>query len=130
MLDTMTAVTSSSNRYTLGQVITLVAKVGTNSGETVNPSGLVTFLDGTTSLGNADFTSRQTTLNISSLSVGSHSITAKYNSGNNFKPSTSSILTLKILNQSDLEPRPIHIENPVLDTITAVTSSANEYTSG
>ena len=130
LIDTMTELTSPINKSTFGQPITFIAKIGTPSQGVKKPSGTVTFIDGNTQIGTETVNSGQAILTTSSLSVGAHSITAKYIGDNNFKPSTSSILTLMILNQSDLELQPIRIENPMLDTITAVTSSANEYTSG
>ena len=128
--DTMTELTSLTNKSTFGQLITFTAKIGTPSQGIKKPSGIVIFIDGDTQIGTETVNSAQAILTTSLLSVGSHSITAKYIGDNNFKPSTSSILTLMILNQSDLELQPIRIENPMLDTMTAVTSSANEYTSG
>ena len=129
LIDTMTELTSPTNKSTFGQSITFIAKIGTPSQGVKKPSGTVTFLDGNTQIGTETVNSGQAILTTSSLSAGAHSITAKYIGDNHFKPSTSSAFTLTI-NQSDTDPQPIRIENPMLDTITAVTSSANEYTSG
>ena len=115
--DTMTELTSLTNKSTFGQLITFTAKIGTPSQGIKKPSGIVIFIDGDTQIGTETVNSAQAILTTSLLSVGSHSITAKYIGDNNFKPSTSSILTLMILNQSDLELQPIRIENPMLDTM-------------
>jgi len=130
LIDTMTELTSPITKSAFGQPIIFTAKIGTPSQGVKKLSGTVTFRDGNTQIGTETVNSGQAILTTSSLSVGAHSITAQYIGDNNFKPSTSSILTLMILNQSDLELQPIRIENPMSDTITAVTSSANEYTSG
>jgi YVTN family beta-propeller protein len=129
VIDTMTELTSPTNKSTFGQSITFIATIGTPSQGVKKPSGTVIFLDGNTQIGTETINYGKAILTTSTLSVGPHSITAKYIGDNNFKPSTSSILTIMILNQSDLELQPIQIENPMFDTVTVVTSSANEYTS-
>ena len=94
MFDTITALTSSANRYTSGQPVTLTAIVGTKLDKTEKVSGTATFIDETTNIGNGTINSGQAILTTSALSVGSHSITAQYIGNNNFKPSTSPAFTL------------------------------------
>jgi YVTN family beta-propeller protein len=102
ILDTTTFVTSSNNQYASGQQITLNAMVETSSKETKKPSGTVIFMDGTTCIGMKDVISGQATLTASSLSTGSHSITAKYYSDSNkFNSSTSAVYKLMILDNSN-----------------------------
>jgi hypothetical protein len=73
--DTAIRVTSSANPSILGQPVTFTALV-TSSGGTV-PTGLISFSDGGTLLGSSALDpSGQTTLTISTLSLGSHTITA------------------------------------------------------
>jgi hypothetical protein len=95
------AVSSSPNPSALGQVVTFTAPVGP-SGAT----GTVTFLDGTTVLGSGILSAGVATFSTSSLSLGSHSITANYAGDSNYngrasatlsqtvsKPPTTTILT-------------------------------------
>ena len=117
---TATEITSSDNPLASGQSVTLISKVDTPSHEE-EPLGTVTFMDGTTSVGTEDVISGQATLHISSLSAGSHSITAKYSGDNNCKSSISPALTLTVQEQSDPE-------SSIPDTNTDGTFSANNST--
>jgi hypothetical protein len=73
---TMVLLQSSQAKVPSGTTVTLTAQV---SGGNDTPSGSVTFYDGTTALGNAvDLSNGQATLQVSNLTVGTHSITAKY----------------------------------------------------
>jgi len=88
---TNTALISSLNPSAFGQSVTLTATVSTQS--SVNPTGVVSFLDGTTTIGSANLSSSKTAaVTTSTLSVGSHSITASYSGDLNFIGSTSSVL--------------------------------------
>lgn len=99
-LETMTDITCSSNQYLIqylvGKPITLTSTVVTMSQETEIPSGKVTFIDGSNIIGNGSLSSRQATLETSSLSIGSHSIRARYMGDNNFRPSTSAPFQLTV----------------------------------
>lgn len=77
------ALTSSANPVFAQNPITLTASV-TATGAT--PTGTVTFLDGTTSIGTGTLNSLgSATLSVSNLTVGSHTITASYaGDANNF----------------------------------------------
>ncbi len=87
---TTTAVTSSLNPATYGQAVTFTAHVTATSG---TPTGTVMFFDGTTALGSATLANGSTSISISSLAAGAHSITAAYQGGLGFAPSTSTPLT-------------------------------------
>jgi hypothetical protein len=90
-IPTVVALTTSLNSSVIGQSVTITAKV-TGSGST--PTGTVTFFDGTTSLGTGLLNaSGVATLTTPSLTVGSHSITAKYGGDTNFSSSTSPAAT-------------------------------------
>jgi hypothetical protein len=83
-------VTSTANPSTFGSPITLTT--------TVSPSwatGTVTFYDfsGTVTLGSGSVSNGQATLTISTLALGSHSITAIYNGDGNDNTSTSGALS-------------------------------------
>jgi hypothetical protein len=60
------------------------------------PTGTVTFLDGTASLGTIALTGGVATLTTSSLAVGSHSITAVYSGDSNFTSQTSAASTVQV----------------------------------
>ena len=93
---TTTVVTSSLNPSNLGDSVTFTATV-TTSGTNV-PTGTVTFKDGNTTLGTGTLgclcdgivNSATTTYTTSSLSAGTHSITAVYGGDTNNAGSTSS----------------------------------------
>ncbi|MGE5052777.1 MAG: Ig-like domain-containing protein [Acidobacteriota bacterium] len=58
------------------------------------PTGTVSFLDGTTSLGSSALNSDGlATLTISTLAVATHSVTATYSGATDFAPSTSAVLS-------------------------------------
>src|SRR6202051_4133504 len=89
--------TSSLNARNLGQPVTFTATVTANAG---TPTGTVTFFDNAAiALGTGTLSSGTATFSTTSLSVGSHSITAVYSGDGNFATSTSSPLT-QIVNQT------------------------------
>ena len=109
---TTTVAAADINPQNYGQTVTLSATVQSGGG---TPTGTVTFLDGTTSLGTALLTNGAAQLPVSSFAAGSHAVTAKYSGDANFASSTSTVLTETV--------------NPVATT-TAVTSSLNPATAG
>jgi hypothetical protein len=85
---TSTAMTSSLSSLIGGQAVTFTATVTTSAG--ILPTGTVTFLDGTTSIGTGSLNSSATaTLNTTSLSVAAHTVTARYDGDVNSAISTS-----------------------------------------
>ena len=90
-----TFVISSLNPSTFGQSVTFTATVISSYG---TPTGTVTFKDGSTTLGTGKLSSSQAKFTTSSLSVGTHSITAVYGGSTNFSGSTSSVLS-QVVNQ-------------------------------
>jgi hypothetical protein len=81
--------TSSLNPSNFGQSVTFTATV-----TGVSPTGTVTFTDGATVLGTAALNSNgQATFTTSSLTVGSHAITAVYSGDTNNAAGTSAALT-------------------------------------
>ncbi len=107
---TATALISSSNPVTAGQVIALTATVTAASG---SPTGTVTFFDGSTVIGTVliNSSTNRAVGYTKSLSVGAHNVTAMYNGSSSFAASTSPVL--------------VEIVNPVgvATTTTLVTSS-------
>jgi Bacterial Ig-like domain (group 3) len=92
-VSTATTITSSVNPSTAGQSVTFTATVAPSSG-TGTPSGTVSFSDGATTLGTGTLnTSGQATYATSSLTQGTHSITASYSGDSQFDASTSVALS-------------------------------------
>jgi hypothetical protein len=90
---TVTMLTSSLDPATSGQSVTFTANV-VAGGSAAAPTGVVTFLDGSTVLGTKTLVgSGVASFSISSLSVGSHPITASYAGDANSTASVSSVLT-------------------------------------
>jgi hypothetical protein len=110
---TATTVVSNSNPSLTGTSVTFTATVSTSG--TGSPSGTVTFLDGTTVLGAGTLDgSLQAVLVISSLTNGSHSISAVFSGDTVNLGSASSALT----------------QNVQAVTSTPLTSSSNPSVSG
>lgn len=108
-----TALSSSANPGAFGAPVTLVATV-TASG--LSPTGTVTFKDGAVTIGSGALNgSGAASLVISSLALGSHSITAIYSGDANATASTSLPLTQTIVSNA---------------TSTALNSSANPASVG
>jgi hypothetical protein len=89
---TTTLLSSSANPARAGQTITLTATVLSGTG---SPTGTVTFLAGTSSLGTMTLVNGSAALPIS-LPVGSTSLTAVYGGDANFKGSTSATLVQQV----------------------------------
>ncbi len=84
---TVVLVQSSAAKVASGGSVTFSAQVASGS---QTPGGTVTFFDGSTSLGNAvALSGGQASLTVSTLSVGTHSITAKYSGDSNDSQSVS-----------------------------------------
>lgn len=112
---TSTTVMSSAATATVGQQVTFTAIV--SSAVSATPTGSVAFLDGTTQIGTATLgANAQATFSISSLAVGTHSITAKYSGDTNFLGSTSTAIVTEMVT--------------VALTTTAVTAAPTTATTG
>ncbi len=86
---TSTSIASSGASTVSGQSVTFTATVTSSASGT--PTGTVTFFDGANSLGtNTLNSSGMAKLSTSSLTTGSHSITAQYGGDSNFSSSVSS----------------------------------------
>lgn len=89
LIPTTTTLISSLNPSNFGQAVTFSATVTPRQG-VGSPTGTVDFFDGGTNIGNSNLNSSGVaTLATSTLSVGTHTITATYNGDANFAPSTS-----------------------------------------
>jgi hypothetical protein len=108
---TTTNLATSSNPSAFGAPLTLTASVSTNSPGNGVPTGTVTFLNGSATLGTGTVdTNGHAVFSTSTLAVGTYSITASYGGDADRNGSTSAVLTQKI----------------TMDSVTlAVASSAN-----
>jgi hypothetical protein len=110
---TATSVSSSLNPSAFGQSVMFTATVSAPSG---TPTGTVTFFDGTTALGSSGLNpSGVASLSTSTLSAGTHSITAQYGGDGTYTASTSGALS-QTVNKAN--------------TTTTLTSSQNPSSKG
>jgi hypothetical protein len=105
---TMTTVASSLNPATYGQSVTFTANISASAPGAGTPTGLVTFMDGASTLGSGTLAGGQASFTTSTLGGGSHQITAVYQGDGNFATSTSEALSQTI--------------NPVATSTTLATS--------
>jgi YVTN family beta-propeller protein len=85
---TTTSVTSSLNPSGLGQPVTFTAKVTSPCG---TPTGTVSFYNGSNSLGSETLSGGVASLTISTLTSGTHKITASYGGATDFGTSSGSL---------------------------------------
>jgi hypothetical protein len=86
---TAAKLTASPNPSTVGQSVTFTAKI---SSPTVTPTGPVTFTAGNTVLGTAQLSGAKATFTISSLPVGSTTVTVTYYGNSNIAKSSASVV--------------------------------------
>ena len=126
---TTTTLSSSNPSSNFGDTVTFTATVQGGMGN--GPTGTVTFMDGTSTLGTATLTSGQSSSSTasyktSSLTVGTHSITAQYGGDANFSGSTSSPLTQVVNNSTSINF--ILTVNPSTITVTQGNSGTANVT--
>ena len=119
------ALTSSATPLPVGQPVTFTATVAPVAPATGSPTGSVTFLDGTTALAAGSVAlgaNGQATYTTSTLTAGSHSMTAVYSGDNSFEPITSTALTQVVLNPTSValvsSQSPAAVGKPVTFTAT------------
>ena len=88
--------TSTPNPSTFGQTVTFAANVATSTPPLVNPTGSVTFYDGSNTLGTVALTNDQAKLQTAGLAPGTHTVTATYLGDVNFASSTSNPVTQQV----------------------------------
>ncbi|MGA2019216.1 MAG: FG-GAP-like repeat-containing protein [Candidatus Sulfotelmatobacter sp.] len=129
---------SSANPAAASQTITFTATVSANvRGVTAVPTGTVTFLNGATSLGSATLTGGVATFNVSTLAVGTYSITAQYSGDSNFHSRTSTVLSQVVtlatdatLLASSLNPAPVGQSVTFTATITSTSGGTTATPTG
>ena len=115
---TDTVLTTSAMQITSGQSVTFMSTVQPKTGSG-DPTGTVACLDGTTQIGSGTINgSGDTSFTTSTLSVGSHSITAKYSGDSNFSGSTSPAESVMVTAAAKI------------GTATSLSASATQVTSG
>jgi hypothetical protein len=90
---TATALASSANPSVYGQSVTLTAAVSAMAPGSGTPTGTVTFMDGSATLGTGALSGGVATFSTSALAVGTHPVTAVYSGDTNFTTSTSTALS-------------------------------------
>jgi hypothetical protein len=112
-----TTVTSGAN-------VTFTDTVAPASG-TGTPTGMVTFMNGTTNLGSSVLAGGVATFSTTSLPVGADSVTAVYGGDTNFSGSTSNAVTVTV---SAVAPSFTIAASPVSATVTAGASTTTTIT--
>jgi uncharacterized repeat protein (TIGR03803 family) len=124
------ALTATPNPVFLGNPVAITATVSSAAG---TPTGSVTFLDGTTALGTFPLSGGVATLTTSTLTFGTHNITAVYSGDSTFAMQTSSILVVLVEDFSFVITNPTlaiqhggtAIYNFVVTTVGGTTMAAN-----
>lgn len=93
--DTVVTLVSSANPAIAGDPVRLTATV-VSKGDT--PTGTVTFLDGSTTIGTAQVANGAASVNVSTLTAGQHAIVARYGGDSGTQISTSAVL-LQVIQQ-------------------------------
>jgi Bacterial Ig-like domain (group 3)/FG-GAP-like repeat len=96
---TFVTLTSSDNPSQLGQPVTFTATVAASLPDRPQPTGSVTFKDGTKALGTLPLMSGTAMFTTSHLTAGTHSITATYSGDTNFNRHVSAPLGQKVESQ-------------------------------
>jgi Bacterial Ig-like domain (group 3)/Chitobiase/beta-hexosaminidase C-terminal domain/NHL repeat len=116
-----TQLTVSPNPSIAGQTITLTAVI-TGGGGGILPTGVVTFLNGSTILGTGTVISGVASYSTSSLAYGSYTLTAQYSGDGNFLASNSSPVSQTVqpatTTQLTVAPNPIALDQPLTLTAT------------
>lgn len=103
-----TTVSSSTNPSVFGQPVTLTVTVAPQAANPNTPTGVVKIFDGSTQIGSGNLAGGSFSITTSTLSVGTHAITASYAGDSNFVTGTSAVLN-QVVNKAP--------------TITALTAS-------
>jgi hypothetical protein len=92
---TTTSLTASATQLTTGQSVTFTASVAAQSGSGT-PTGSVIFLDGQSQIGTSPLSASSSSFTSTSLSAGTHSITAAYSGDTNYAGSTSAPVSITV----------------------------------
>ena len=131
---TSTDLTSSANPAVFGQSVILTAAVSPGPSAVAAPTGTVTFYDDTTELGTGTLAddghgNQVASLDVSALSLGSHTIVADYGGDGNFTASSTVTGLSQEVDQADTctlassAPNPSTYSEDVMFTATVTASS-------
>jgi hypothetical protein len=115
---TTVALTSSVNPTIIGSSTTLTATVTPGTGGSGTPTGNVTFKDGANAIGTVALAAGVATLPISSLTIGTHIISAEYAGSVTHEPNTSSIEQVVMQNDVVIPPKPVLKISPISASLT------------
>jgi hypothetical protein len=126
MASTTLSLTSNINPSSYNQAVTFTASVTPQFGGSA--TGTVTFKDGANALGTATVSSNQATITVSTLTVGTHSITAAYSGDANFTGSSSGTLS-QVVTKAITTTAMVSSPNPafVTQTITYTATVTSQY---
>lgn len=96
---TVALVSFSPNLAEFGELVTYRATVSSLAN---NPTGTVTFMNGSAVLGTASLIGASATLQTQNLNLGNNSITAVYNGDSNFNVATSNVFTQTITQSASI----------------------------
>ena len=118
---------SSPNPSSVGQQVTFTATASGNGG---TPTGTITFRDGAATLGAATLAGGSANFSLSSLTLGSHAISAGYGGDGTFAAATSAVLTETITQPPSSvtlasSPNPSTVGQLVTFTATILSSGGN-----
>lgn len=125
---TSTGLVSTNYNPASNQQITLTATV--TSSASIAPTGLVTFYNGSTSLGSKILTNGVAALDVSSLTQGTDSVTAVYDGANGFEGSTSPAITLTVSAPPSATTTTLAVSSSAVNVGQPVTFTATVTTTG
>lgn len=121
---------SSGDHSAVGAPVNFTASVSGSQvlGVTAQPTGTVSFYDGATQIGSpVPLSAGAAALSTSSLSIGSHNITAQYSGDSNYVPTTSTVLIQAVGQVTSATGTPTSSANPAtpgqLVTLTSAVTS-------
>jgi hypothetical protein len=112
---TTTSLTASPNPASLGTTVTFTATVHPAPPSTggPTPTGSITFMDGSNFLGTGTLSGAVATFTTSTLSTGTHSVTAIYINDGNYSSSTSPAVVVTITQSAPTVTLAVSTGNPV-----------------
>ncbi len=90
--DTAIDAVSSTDTFMFGEVVTVTVEIAAISPGSGTPAGNVTLLNGTETIGTGMLIDGKIAIDVSDLSVGTHTIDAKYGGDTSFNPSVSQVV--------------------------------------
>jgi hypothetical protein len=122
LITTTTSLTASPASIVVGAAVTLSAAVEYAPAETA--SGTVDFLDGRATLGSASLDAEGvTSFKVTTLAVGTHSLTAAYTGNSTTMSSTSAAVTVKVTAKPATE---VNAGTPIRIALSSVSEAATD----